>query len=752
MSRHARTRVTPGLRLWTLVVAVLVSGLTGASLAVPVSALAGTTARPGAAVPERVPLTLPTGESVTALVRDGALVGVGPAAGGDAVMGISAAGLSLVVPASAQPYLGWWLDPQLFDIRPQLEGRAPNLVRVEYDGASMPAVPGVTVRSAADGVATAAITDPAAFGRALLSHTRRTHGEVGRRPPVPGVTKVSAAADPAPATRAAPLAAQAQGTLDITVFDETGAPADPTSSVIVLNTDDGRLYNQGVRTSAGQAQIEVPEGHYTLLAAFATWAPTGDFANMTVLLEQDVEVTAAGAAVSLDAREATATPAATTPRPATLVESSFTWLTTDALTDPEAIRDGTPRIGVFGNAPAGQLRFTPAPPARFGHGILSLGIGLAGGTESRPEPYSYHLAHQTNGIPADLTKRVTAGELGTVASTFNGDGRRLVGSLTNAWQDEPYSGNWVTVPVTIPSRHTAYVSAQYAPGKTPTWLTYAEYPDVTGSRAAERFMERDYWSIAPGGRREQSWGGGPLSQFEVLEGDADFLPACARAWSDERRSMSLRLAGMRDAAGHDGSPWGDRGRAKLWRSDPAGEVQLIDGVGAGTYGVATVAAPSTYRLSTDITRVPTGARQSRFIRQEIVFRSGEGVDVPLDPDVAEQWNCPGGFAVTMLNARLRLPVDLNGQLPVGTTQLRLTVGHTPYGARHAITSATVQLRVAGGTWQDLALGAPAGGTYPARLNNPRAWAGKDVDVRFTATDAAGGRLTQEITAAYSVRG
>jgi hypothetical protein len=756
----------PGIGSWTLA-AVLVSGLTGGSLAVPGNAttLGSPTANAAAAaagpVPETVALTLPTGEAVTALVRDGAVLSVRTPSTNDALIGMTAGGRSLVVPASAQPYVGWWLDPALFDIQPQLERRdsgaarvaaprPPGAVRVEYAGARVPAVPGLTVRSAAGGVATAAITDPAAFGRALVAQTRRSGGDVGRRPPVAGVRRISPVAQPAGAAPSA-AAAQAAGTLDITLLDETGTPSDPLfASVAVINTDDARLFERTVRTSGGHAQLQVPEGHYTLVTAVATWEPgSGRIATMRVAMEQDVEVTSAGAAVTLDIRAATATPGATTPRPATPAGAGFTWLTTDALTEPEEVETYTPRISMYGYAPAGLLRFTPTPPARFGHGVLSLGIGLAGGTPSTPQPYSYHVGHQTQGIPADLTRNVRPEELGTVATTFNGDGRRLTGGLRHTWIDEPFTGETVDVPVTIPSRHTAYVTARYAPGRTPQWISTASYPDAAGSRIGEEYYPADrWWSIAPGGSREQSWGGGPLSRYEVPDPDGFAWLCAGDAWEGQRR-LDLNLTAMRDAAGNRGGVPYERTRSTVTRMDPDGDVTLHDGSGV-SFSLLTIPEPRTYRVRTEITRLPTGARQSRFIRGEIVFRSGEGVDVPLDEGIPTQSYCDD--AITMLNARLRLPVDLNGQLPVGATQLRLTVGHTPYGAPHAITSATVQVKAAGGAWQDVPLGTPSGGTYTARLNNPRAWAGKDVDLRFTATDAAGGRLTQEITAAYSVRG
>src|ERR1700723_1113778 len=90
---------------------------------------------------------------------------------------------------------------------------------------------------------------------------------------------------------------------------------------------------------------------------------------------------------------------------------------------------------------------------------------------------------------------------------------------------------------------------------------------------------------------------------------------------------------------------------------------------------------------------------------------------------------------------------LNGTTQPGAQKLTLTVGHLQLSPDTAIANATVQVSFDGGkTWQNATV-TGSGGTYQASYTAP---AGSDVTLRASATDAAGGQITDTITNAYAV--
>jgi hypothetical protein len=90
---------------------------------------------------------------------------------------------------------------------------------------------------------------------------------------------------------------------------------------------------------------------------------------------------------------------------------------------------------------------------------------------------------------------------------------------------------------------------------------------------------------------------------------------------------------------------------------------------------------------------------------------------------------------------------LNETAPPGRQAFGLTVGHGPLTHAARITGATVQVSFDNGrTWHDAALSGRAG-HYTASYT---AAAGRDVTLRISAADAAGGRITETITRAYRI--
>ena len=91
-------------------------------------------------------------------------------------------------------------------------------------------------------------------------------------------------------------------------------------------------------------------------------------------------------------------------------------------------------------------------------------------------------------------------------------------------------------------------------------------------------------------------------------------------------------------------------------------------------------------------------------------------------------------------------LGLDGRTAAGAQLVTLRVGHLQLAVTPKITTVTVQVSVNGGkTWTPATV-TGSGGTYQARFAAP---SGKLISLRTTATDAAGGQISETITSAYA---
>jgi hypothetical protein len=91
---------------------------------------------------------------------------------------------------------------------------------------------------------------------------------------------------------------------------------------------------------------------------------------------------------------------------------------------------------------------------------------------------------------------------------------------------------------------------------------------------------------------------------------------------------------------------------------------------------------------------------------------------------------------------------MNGTVPAGAQTIDLTVGHIQLAAAAAITGVSAAASCNGGkTWQKASVASLGSGQYKVGFSEPEAC---DVTLRTSATDAAGGSITETITDAYAV--
>jgi hypothetical protein len=234
------------------------------------------------------------------------------------VLSLCLGGQVYEIPATAAPYLGRGLDPDLFRLS-SLFGREPGgrlPVRISYRG-TLAALPGVRITSYGGGRAVGYLTavSARAFGAALDRQylADRARGSYGTDGMFAGGVSIALAGTAAPRLRAAPRFPMT--TLTVTGTTTAGKP-DTGDEVVVINADNrDKFVNPNNSVSLfyhGTAKFSVPKGHYWAVALFVDVAK-----NKTATDRLDVlpQFTVAGkTTVSMTGRAATSKITMVTPR------------------------------------------------------------------------------------------------------------------------------------------------------------------------------------------------------------------------------------------------------------------------------------------------------------------------------------------------------------------------------------------------------------------------------------------------------
>ncbi|MFC9691124.1 S8 family serine peptidase [Kribbella sp. NPDC056951] len=147
-------------------------------------------------------------------------------------------------------------------------------------------------------------------------------------------------------------------------------------------------------------------------------------------------------------------------------------------------------------------------------------------------------------------------------------------------------------------------------------------------------------------------------------------------------------------------------------------------------------APGNYQLALDVQRSEPWWKYSTQIRSTWDFRSRAGA--------AE--------TMLLILADLGLPQATNlNQVRVGTaTPLTVSLRHQTGAPTASFKSVKLLMSYDGRSWTPVPLAKKSDTLYTASVNHPAARAGGTVDLKLDVTDAAGGRLQQQVTKAYGL--
>ncbi len=383
----------------------------------PAAAYPAAASTPVAAQPDRL-ITLVTGERI--LERSGSGGGLSYSAVAPAdrtpLLRFETNGASYVIPAVAMHSVGAPLDASLFNTAAlqQAESASPGQVpvRVQWHGATAPVMswlvhPVTVAAGVTDGVVTSS------SGAALQSAVA-----AGTLTGIDRISLVGAAPSPRPTPAGFTLY-----TLTVNGINAAGAP-DTGDAAIFMNTDDARK-----TAGAGFAfwyhgvfKVSVPNGHYSLLGDFVSFAAPGAVSGggpppsgeeRMAILNFTVH---GNTTVTVDARTATARIAVTTPLPTDVGSGGATWQRSSQL--PTGVTAFATIWPIGGGAPVFKVYVSPGPAPSIGTQGWLTSFHLDSPSTST-SAYSYDLTFGGLGaISATQGHVVTLSQLATVATRY----------------------------------------------------------------------------------------------------------------------------------------------------------------------------------------------------------------------------------------------------------------------------------------------------------------------------------------------
>lgn len=675
------------------------------------------------------------------------------------LLGLTLGGTSYEIPSAAVPYLNRGLDPGLFSLRAlasaESTGQLP--LSIGYAG-RLPAVPGVTITAARGGIARGYLTAESAvkFGAALArqfmaDHSSGSYGQDGMF--ADGVTiSLAGTAPERPAAAGGQRPQYMMHTLTVRGITTTGKP-DTGDEVWVYNVDNGHLFGDGYEESNifydGIAKYSVPAGHYWAIAQFyATTATTIIGYFVDVLPQFTVR---GNTTVTLDARAATSLASVATPRPAAPTNFNFTVDRADAkgYQVSYAWNPSFPEIGAWNAFWVSPTRTRPTVGTL--QTLTSWQLVAPGGGSG----YEYDLAVYGDGRvpPQDLTVR--AADLAVVHSSYYSD-------VSSQALGYGFLIRYVVIPGMADVGVEPYVpSEEIAPP-----FQQNEYM-TPGLTWVDTFTQDFYWGgqsdaahvFTAGQYVSERWNAYPLhvAPNVNLIGAADAaLGGTLASATRSGDTLWLDFTPFSDSTpGHTGN--GYYNGSYLY--DGGGSYAVYQNgnkIAGGSAGSATpdVFVTAHLRPGRSVLRFVLDASEpgSPFVLSTAsstvwTWRSAAvaGSRLPLG------WVCGNGTRNCAVQPLLTLDysvarLNLSGVAPPGAQQLTVTAAHLQLARASRITRVRVWVSFDGGKTWIRAIVTGRHGRYRAAFTAP---ADKDVTLRVTARDAAGGRITETITNGYA---
>jgi len=737
----------------------LAAGAAVAVAAIALPAAANSAAGSAGAAASTAPLkataiTLINGDQLTVRTSPagGPQVAVRKADATDSLLSVRLGGTAYEIPADALPYIGRGLDPSLFSLaslqREEKSGRLP--VTVSYTAAK-PRLPGVTITKSGRGSASGYLTAASAkvFGAALARQFRADHSRAsyGRDGLFAGGVGISLAGQPPASTPVRP--SYQMHTLTVAGRNLKGQP-DTGDVIMVINAANPEIFGGFLDGMSffykGVAKFSVPAGTYWAIGSFIS----NDFTEqrLTVLPQFTVKNTST---VHVNERAASSEVTVQAPRPTVTSQDTV-----------EFLRSGPHgSLAAFSWTDSGLSTWVSPTTAKPTFGGLReyTSATMTVPPKTPGTPYTYNPDFQApDGIIPQQHFVLSPADLATVQENFYQDVKSQGGwILFGGFARQLVGGSFTeVVPFSLPGRQVQYFTA----GPDVAWQAgyVSSYNQFTGGQT-------DAWHTLPSGQQlTENWNAYPLHPQPDVQALTGALATEAAQYPSAFRvgnKLNLFEAPFSDNSfGHTGGGFfGVRGSVMIDRYDVYQDGTLIahGNPAAGIPAVRVSASPSTIRFKLNVALV--GAKYPLSPSSSTVWTWNSQAEPTAT--VPDSWYC--GFRVAhgaaylihrcviqpllTLNYQVQ-GLSLAGHTAPGAQTIDVTAGHLQLSAASAITGMTAAYSLNDGQrWQAASVTAEGSGQFQIGFSAP---AGTDVTLRVSATDAAGGTITETIVRAYGV--
>jgi len=569
-------------------------------------------------------------------------------------------------------------------------------------------------------------------------------------------------AEAAPTGAAHPEAVRpARATYALTVhgINLAGKP-DNGDQVAVENVNDpAPLSKLGATLRAfhhGTATFRVPAGTYWAVGIFSHTAiiglghpgagPAVASNNATRLVVLPQFTVSRNRTATVDERMATSRLAITAPRPT--VPGSVT-IAFERISDGKRLS-----VTVLPLASKAPVYVSPTSHAPADGTLYSFTSEQLLSPASAKATYQYYVALKgPRGIVPAQHFHISAASLATIHENMY-SGARGTGNFTmfGGYTAEGGSGA-ILAKLTVPGRTTMYVTA----GRSIYWS--GEYSQVSPFSAGQYDSPVAY---RPGQVVSKQWNAYPLHPAPNVKLPESPASLGLTLMSADRSGNALTLDFMPfsdSVFGHLGSGYLPAHGAAIsgtyriqqnGKTVAAGNALNSLGIPSGEFyhQVSLTAKPSvvTFTLTAKRTGTlyPLSPASSTTWTWHTTHEAGTTVPAAWICSAALNRDCRAEPLLTLAYAVNGLALD--GTTAPGAQRVTVRVGHLQLAATPKITKVTVQVSVNGGkTWTPATV-TGSGGTYEARF---AAHPGQLISLRTTATDAAGGQISETITGAYA---
>lgn len=533
-------------------------------------------------------------------------------------------------------------------------------------------------------------------------------------------------------------------TLTIDGTDAAGKP-DNGDGVSVYDGSSLTAFGDPMETFAtfydGVAKFSVPTGDYWVIAGFSGSDSTREDILPEVAVNADITVHVAASA-------ATSQVTVATPRPAV---SRLVELDT-VVTDPQGLTASVGQAQQGGTLYVSPM--TARPPAGTLQAYVYATLSPAPTGGSTPYGYNLDIPESPDVIPAQQKLTLQPANLASVTEHYYQDV-----TTAGAWAANGlFPSQWgaaLDVPLTLPATQVQYFNT--APGLAWQGSYISEY-DATQHSEAGGVLDAAYRFLSPG-PQAVSWNEYPLhpqpdfSAGSYAHGLGALIPSAARVGN----TLELYVTPFSDnVPGHE---WlgPDNGGSVSGTYDVDQNGTLLSSGGAdGLIPFATLSPdPSTVSFTLKQALSDPTARLSTATTTTWTWKSAPDptatVPGPIwacsTPD--DQNNTQQCAVQPMMTLGYQVRgLSLTGAAPAGAQHISLHAGHIQLAKAASITGATAQVSCDDGkTWAKAAVTSAGGGNFTVSFTEK---SGCLVTTKVTATDSAGGSVTETITRAYQV--